>query len=67
MIMSGYDVNEPLDDHGTTILMFAIHTRNDQLLDKLLDLIARPNLNAQDSNGRTALHFACRSGFLKGV
>ena len=35
------------------------------LLDKIIAF--NPNVNAQDSNGRTVLHFACRSGNLKMV
>ncbi len=35
------------------------------LLEKIM--VFNPDVNAQDSNGRTVLHFACRSGNLKMV
>jgi len=50
---------------GLTLLMGAANKGSVSLFDKIIAF--NPNVNAQDSNGRTVLHFACRSGNLKMV
>lgn len=68
ILKAGYPVDEPFMEEsslGITLLMGAANKSSTSLLDKIMAF--NPNVNAQDSNGRTVLHFACRSGNLKMV
>ena len=60
IVQNGFDINEPIIDCGITILMHVSATCNAECLQLILPL--QPNVNARDSIGRTALHFACRAG-----
>ena len=53
-------VDEPLNDGGITTLMLVAGTGNARDITQILSL--NPTINQTDSYGRTALHFACRSG-----
>ncbi len=58
------DVNVQ-DSNGRTALHYAMHNRDAQMVQFLIDNNA--NVNAQDSNGRTALHYAIRNNNAKMV
>lgn len=65
LLQAGFPVDELIDRLGTTLLMIAVI--NDKIeVAKLLSQFS-PNPNTQDSVGRTALHFACKSGNLRMV
>ena len=60
IVNKGYPVNEPILYGGVTILMHISGTCTSTELDQVMEL--NPDLNAKDSLGRSALHFACRAG-----
>ena len=60
IVGAGFPVDEPIIDYGINLLMHVSATCDAECLGKILAL--GPNLNARDSLGRTALHFACRAG-----
>ena len=60
IVQSGFPVDDPIIDCGITILMHVAATCDAQQLRQILTL--RPQVNARDDIGRTALHFACRAG-----
>ena len=62
MVKSGFPIDEPLMDGGITILMHIAAIWNGQAVQQIQ--ILQPDINARDSLGRTALHFACKSGNL---
>ena len=60
IINHGFPIDEPIMDSGVNLLMHAAALFPSDQLQTILDL--NPNVNARDSLGRTALHFACRAG-----
>ena len=65
IITGGFPVDEPLVDHSKqSMLMFCCKLKDTEShVDTLKVILAsNPKINLQDSNGRTALHFACRAG-----
>ena len=52
----------PIIDCEITILMHVAANLDGESVSKILAL--NPNIDARDSLGRTALHFACRAGNL---
>ena len=55
-------INEPIMDGSITTLMLVAGKGTADDIAKVLQL--SPDLNQTDSYGRTAIHFACRSGNL---
>ena len=53
-------LNEPVQDGDITVLMLVAGKGSAEDIQKILDL--GPEVNKPDKYGRTALHFACRSG-----
>ena len=60
IINHGFPIDEPIMDSGVNLLMHASALFPSDQLQTILEL--NPNVNARDSVGRTALHFACRAG-----
>ena len=60
IVQSGFPINDPIIDCGITILMHVAATCDAECLRQILTL--NPEVNARDEIGRTALHFACRTG-----
>ena len=60
IINHGFPIDEPIMDSGVNLLMHASALFPSDQLQTILEL--NPNVNARDSIGRTALHFACRAG-----
>ena len=56
----GFPIDAPIINCGITILMHVSAVADAESLRKILTL--SPDVNARDSIGRTALHFACRAG-----
>ena len=54
------NVNEPIDEAGSTTLMLVAGKGTAQDLQQILAF--SPDVSKEDSYGRTAIHFACRSG-----
>lgn len=65
ILNNGFPVNEPINGCQQTLLHQAVIQNRSDLLKMLKQF--NPNVNAQDSAGRTAIHFACRAGNLKMV
>ena len=60
-LLQGFDLETPLTMSGSTTLMVCCaETTNKDVLRAILK--SRPNLLAQDTFGRTALHYACKNG-----
>ena len=61
IVQNGFLVDDPVIDCGITILMHVSATCEAGQLRQILTTL-RPDVNARDDIGRTALHFACRAG-----
>ena len=60
-LLQGFDINSALNVSGSTALMICCSETTNK--DVLLTILSKnPNLLAQDTFGRTALHFACKNG-----
>eukprot|EP00353_Schmidingerella_taraikaensis_P016520 CAMPEP_0185602980 /NCGR_PEP_ID=MMETSP0436-20130131/2127_1 /TAXON_ID=626734 ORGANISM="Favella taraikaensis, Strain Fe Narragansett Bay" /NCGR_SAMPLE_ID=MMETSP0436 /ASSEMBLY_ACC=CAM_ASM_000390 /LENGTH=153 /DNA_ID=CAMNT_0028233307 /DNA_START=54 /DNA_END=515 /DNA_ORIENTATION=+ len=60
MVQGGYPIEEPLMEPGITILMHVSALCGEQAVQQILAL--QPDVNTRDAIGRSALHYACRSG-----
>lgn len=59
----GFPVDEPLLDHSRqTMLMACCEIKDSSAESCSIILKYNPEINLQDTLGRTALHFACRAG-----
>ena len=59
IVERGFPVNDPLLDCGANLLMHVSATCGRDEVSKILAL--KPDVNARDNIGRTALHYACRA------
>ena len=60
IVRHGFPVNEPIIYGGVNLLMHAAGNCNEA--DLALIMTLEPDVTLRDNLGRTALHFACRSG-----
>ena len=60
IVQHGFPIDDPIIDCQINTLMHVAAKCNKEQIQKILEL--NPNVNARDSVGRTALHFACRAG-----
>ena len=63
LVKKGYPIDEPLNSFEVNAVMHATAVLSGEKFRRLLSL--KPNLSRVDRYGRTALHFACRSGNLE--
>lgn len=62
LIMEGYDINLPINDHGATLLHLYVHEGNTEIV--LFLLRHKANINAKNEKGNTPLHLAARQGYI---
>ena len=60
IVKHGYPINDPIMYGGVNLFMHISGTCSAIELNQILPL--GPDLSSRDNLGRTALHFACRSG-----
>ena len=63
IVKHGFPVNDPILFGGVNLLMHTAATCGANELNQVMTL--DPDVTARDNMGRTALHFACRSGNLE--
>ena len=60
ILQGGYPVDKPVQDPEITPLMLAASLGTAKVVKAILK--SNPDVNATDTVGRTALHYACRRG-----
>ena len=60
ILQGGYPVDKPVQDPEITPLMLAASLGTAKVVKAILK--SNPDVNAVDTVGRTALHYACRRG-----